>query len=211
VNSSSSAAAAAKVMSDDRKSEVRVKKLTDDFEFQHEDAGSECERESFNGLFLLQFLAIAWENNGKFNFDDEWMNAKKRMRKKKRELWWNCTKNIIRGFFLFPLSLSEPSIIHVVLLNRTLRILCALTVFCMLIPTLDYFYFYSTEMAAYEIDDSGICSHYPIYQVPCGGGEVSVIIHGWIFAIIQSNHPIVVHFRAYLTRKKSRTPRSSIA
>jgi hypothetical protein len=69
-------------------------------------------------------------------------------------------------------SLPEPSIIHVILLNRTVRILSALGVFCMLLPIVDYFYFYSTEITEYRIDDSGICSHYPIYQIPCGG-EVS--------------------------------------
>ncbi|KAG5669981.1 hypothetical protein PVAND_000270 [Polypedilum vanderplanki] len=93
-------------MSDDRKSEVRIKKLTDDFEFQHDDGG-------------------------------------------------------------------KPSIIHVIFLNRTLRILCALGVFSMLIPILDYFYFYSTEADEYKIDDSGICSHYPIYQISCGSENIS--------------------------------------
>lgn len=66
----------------------------------------------------------------------------------------------------------EQSIIHVILLNRTLRILCALGIFCTLLPLVDYFYFYSTDITEYQIDDSGICSHYPIYQIPCGG-EVS--------------------------------------
>lgn len=64
--------------------------------------------------------------------------------------------------------LPEPSIIHVILLNRTLRILGALGIFCMLLPIVGYFYFYSTEITEYRIDDSGICSHYPIYQIPCG-------------------------------------------
>lgn len=67
---------------------------------------------------------------------------------------------------------SEPSIIHVIFLNRTLRILFALGIFCLLLPIVDYFYFYSTEITEYQIDDSGICSHYPIYQIPCGA-EVS--------------------------------------
>lgn len=65
-------------------------------------------------------------------------------------------------------SFPEPSIIHVVLLNRTMRILFALSSFCLLLPIVDYIYFYSTKIAEYQIDDSGICSHYPIYQVPCG-------------------------------------------
>lgn len=64
--------------------------------------------------------------------------------------------------------LLEPSIIHVILLNRTLRILVALGIFCTLLPIVDYFYFYSTEITEYQVDDSGICSHYPIYQIPCG-------------------------------------------
>lgn len=68
--------------------------------------------------------------------------------------------------------LTEPSIINVIFLNRTLRILFALVVFCLLLPIVDYFYFYSNEITEYQIDDSGICSHYPIYQIPCGG-EVS--------------------------------------
>lgn len=82
----------------------------------------------------------------------------------------NCVslKIYLSQLFLF----SEPSIIHVVLLNRTVRILFALGIFCTLLPIVDYFYFYSTEIAEYHIDDSGICSHYPIYQIPCGG-EVS--------------------------------------
>jgi hypothetical protein len=75
--------------------------------------------------------------------------------------------------------LSEPSIIHVILLNRTLRILLSLGIFCVLVPLVDYFYFYSSEIAEYEIDDSGICSHYPIYQIPCGS-EVSII---WSFYV----------------------------
>lgn len=66
--------------------------------------------------------------------------------------------------------LPEPSIIHVILLNRTLRILCLLGIFCTLIPIADYFYFYSSQIVEHQTDDSGtsICSHYPIYQIPCG-------------------------------------------
>lgn len=67
-------------------------------------------------------------------------------------------------------SFPEPSIIHVILLNRTLRILCLLGIFCTLIPVADYFYFYSSQIVEQQTDDSGtsICSHYPIYQIPCG-------------------------------------------
>jgi hypothetical protein len=77
----------------------------------------------------------------------------------------NC---FVQNLSLPDLYFSEPSIIHVIFLNRTLRILCALGVFCTLLPIVDYFYFYSTEITEYKIDDSGICSHYPIYQIPCG-------------------------------------------
>ena len=70
------------------------------------------------------------------------------------------------------LFFAEPSIIHIILLNRTFRILLALGIFCMLVPLLDYLYFYYTDVAEYKIDDSGICSHPYIYQIPCGNGEV---------------------------------------
>lgn len=78
------------------------------------------------------------------------------------------------SFFILP----GPSIIHVILLNRTLRILCLLGIFCTLIPIADYFYFYSSQIVEHQTDDSGssICSHYPIYQIPCGV-EVSKNFH----------------------------------
>jgi hypothetical protein len=79
----------------------------------------------------------------------------------------NTTNEQLDSHFL------EPSIIHVILLNRTLRILCSLGIFCALIPLADYFYFYSTQIVEHQTDDSGICSHYPIYQIPCGV-EVSI-------------------------------------
>lgn len=78
--------------------------------------------------------------------------------------------------FLF---FAEPSIIHIILLNRTFRILLALGIFCMLVPLLDYLYFYYTDVAGYKIDDSGICSHPYIYQIPCGNDEVW-IFYSWI-------------------------------
>jgi len=54
--------------------------------------------------------------------------------------------------------------------------LSVLGIFCILLPIVDYFYFYNSEITEYEIvDGSGICSHYPIYQIPCGG-EVSIMI-----------------------------------
>lgn len=77
----------------------------------------------------------------------------------------------------------EPSIIHVIFLNRTVRIVFALGIFCMLLPIVDYFYFYSNEITEYQVDDSGICSHYPIYQIPCGS-EVSdfhFLLWTWLF------------------------------
>lgn len=41
-------------MSDDRKSDVRgAKKLTDDFEFQHDDVGSECVHFFCSAFMLL--------------------------------------------------------------------------------------------------------------------------------------------------------------
>lgn len=89
-----------------------------------------------------------------------------------------------RHFRLFILSfffsfLPEPSIIHVILLNRTLRILCLLGIFCTLIPIADYFYFYSSQIVEHQTDDSGtsICSHYPIYQIPCGVEVSRIFLH----------------------------------
>jgi hypothetical protein len=126
---------------------------TRNFEFQHKDAGSEC------------------------NFIIDYENLQGWKTEKIKKVFINFPKSIsIAKKLISSLSAHflEPSIIHVILLNRTLRILLVLAIFCILIPLVDYFYFYSSETAEYQIDDSGICSHYPIYQIPCGS-EVSII------------------------------------
>lgn len=63
--------------------------------------------------------------------------------------------------------------IHVIFLNRTLRILTVLGICCILIPVFDYSYFYSDELIALQRDDLGICSHYPMYQISCGSKNIS--------------------------------------
>ncbi|CAG9807384.1 unnamed protein product [Chironomus riparius] len=77
----------------------------------------------------------------------------------------------VKNEFHIPRNMSKPSIIHIILLNRTFRILLALGIFCMLVPLLDYLYFYYTDVAEFKIDDSGICSHPYSYQIPCGNDE----------------------------------------
>ena len=44
---------------------------------------------------------------------------------------------------------------------------------CILLPIFDYSYFYSDELIALQKDDLGICSHYPMYQISCGGNNIS--------------------------------------
>ncbi|CAO1425198.1 unnamed protein product [Diamesa serratosioi] len=70
---------------------------------------------------------------------------------------------------------KTPSFIHIIFLNRTLRILTVLGIFCILLPIFDYSYFYSDELVEQQMDELGICSHNPMYQISCGDKNISKV------------------------------------
>lgn len=86
-------------------------------------------------------------------------------------------KNSVNFFskYIQSLFFPEPSFIHVILLNRPLRVVIVMFLAMIVIPPLVYVFFFSKE--ALPAGDTtltiGTCAHSPIFQVPCGRPDQS--------------------------------------
>lgn len=71
-------------------------------------------------------------------------------------------------------NVAKPALIHVILLNRTLRILIVMFISVCVIPPLIYHFFYAQKIFALQENRVlGTCGHQPIYHVPCGQENVT--------------------------------------
>lgn len=65
--------------------------------------------------------------------------------------------------------ISGPAIIHVILLNRTFRVILLTAAIGVCLPTIFYMTFYSREfLLASHMTQYGTCGYYDVYHLPCG-------------------------------------------
>lgn len=73
------------------------------------------------------------------------------------------------------LNFPEPSFIHVICLNRPLRVVIVMFIAILIIPPLVYVFFFSKEILPQgDVTDLiGTCAHNPIFQVSCGIPDIT--------------------------------------
>ncbi|XP_058058834.1 lysosomal alpha-glucosidase-like [Anopheles bellator] len=70
---------------------------------------------------------------------------------------------------------KRPAFIHVLLLNKTIRLFVVLAVASVIVPVFAYLFFFSKEIGhGGQRDIIGTCGHPSLYHVPCGSTNLSL-------------------------------------
>lgn len=82
---------------------------------------------------------------------------------------------------------TRPDLIHIILLNRTLRIIIVMVISAILLPIAFYLIYFSREITeGIRKVEFGSCSHPALYHVPCGYEVKEFLIDPIIIFILMS-------------------------